>query len=66
MKVRYRTQHDKDWTIGELSEIELKLKSPKDGIAVRLPCDHAETWNDDGVEYCKICGDYLRVTSYRD
>ncbi len=66
MKVRYRSGLDADWRFGEFSEVENLLKNNKDSFVIRLPCNHDETYNDEGIEYCKVCGDYLQVTSYRD
>lgn len=71
MKYRYKHWLDNEWkTTSSLTVIGKTVAKLGRGVnevlEIRRECPHKNTWNDDGIKTCHLCGEQLEVTSYRD
>jgi len=66
MKIRWRNTLSINWIECDLSQLSKILVYPQDTIEVRMICKHKYKVNIDGIKRCAKCGDFIKVTSFRD
>ena len=71
MKFRFKHWKSDKWvSTSSMKVLEKAISKLGQGgleiIEVRKDCSHKDTFVDDGIRCCKLCGEQLEVTSYRD